>query len=199
MRGVHVRTIVKKAVLIAAVVGFSFAGVAGTVAQQHASDPAMQKAREETQVVLDFARFLGIVLRMVEQEPTLGLSAAQAGQLLDVLSDVRTTSRLTATTARRMMAYIEDNILTAQQLMFTDRVWMQSSGERSSAGAAGSQNRGANSTGEQSGAGSEASANAGALSSYAAGGPYNPLIETSRRQGQDFEALYEYALSRAGR
>ncbi|TVR61633.1 MAG: hypothetical protein EA426_03060 [Spirochaetaceae bacterium] len=193
------RTFFRQAVLIAAVIGFAFTGVAVTVAQQHASDPAMQKAREETQVVLDFARFLGIVLRMVEQEPTLGLSSAQARQLLDVLSDVRTTSRLTATNARRMMGYIEDDILTAQQLMFTDRVWMQSSGERSSAGASGSQNRGSNTTGEQSGTGSEASANAGALSSYASGGPYNPLSDTTRRQGQDFEALYEYALSRAGR
>lgn len=173
-------------------------------AQRQSEDASLQKAREETEVVLDLGRLLGFIYRMVEEHPNLELSREQAVALRELMGEIRTTSRLTAPTARSMTARIEDGILTPAQLIHTDRLWIESERNRASATAQGSgvsarAGAGSRSTAPGTGTASDSgAAPAGSLAAYAAGGPYNPLIDTARQQGQDFEALYAYVRARAG-
>jgi len=172
-------------------------------AQRQSEDPALQKARVETEQVLDLGRLIGFIQRMVEERPDLELSREQAGALADLLGEVRTTSRLTGATARSMTARIENDILSAGQLQHTDRLWIEAEQIRQSATpGTGTGARSGAGSGSTPGAGTEAEGGAppaGSLAAYAAGGPYNPLVDTSRRQGEDFEALLAYVRARAGR
>ena len=172
-------------------------------AQRHSEDPALQKARVETELVLDLGRLIGFIQRMLEERPDLELSREQAVALADLLGEIRTTSRLTGAAARSMTARIENDILNARQLQHTDRLWIESEQSRLAATAGtGSGARAGAGSGSAPGAGASAEGGAppaGSLAAYAAGGPYNPLIDTSRRQGEDFEALFAYVRARAGR
>lgn len=170
-----------------------------TPGQSQSTDPAMQRARQETQVVLDLGRLIGFVDRMDVEQPGLGLSRGQSEEMVRLMGEIKATTRFTPALAERMMERIEEEILTPRQLMFTDRIWAES--ERSAANASGA--RAGTRVGAGSGAGSgaasgtatgTASSNSdpapGTLASYAAGGPYNPLVDTSRPQGEQFEAFY---------
>lgn len=148
------------------------------------SDPALQRARQETMVVLDLGRLISFVGRMDEEGGAHRLSSAQARRLVRLMGEVQTTSRLTPAIAERMMAEIEDDILTAGQLLRVDMLWAEADRTRSPS-AAGTSGRQGNEGGAE-----------GSLSSYAAGGPFNPLTDASRPQGQEFEELYERLRSR---
>lgn len=168
-------------------------------AQRNSEDPALQKARVETEQVLDLGRLIGFIQRMVEERPDLELSREQAGELADLLGEIRTTTRLTGSTARSMTARIESDILNSGQLQHTDRLWIEAEQIRQAAtpGTGAGARAGAGST-PGTGADAEGGAPpAGSLAAYAAGGPYNPLVDTSRRQGEDFEALLAYVRARA--
>ncbi|MCA1754538.1 MAG: hypothetical protein LC641_07575, partial [Spirochaeta sp.] len=92
-------------------------------AQRQSEDPALQKARQETELVLDLGRLIGFIQRMVEERPDLEISREQAAALADLLGEIRTTSRLTGATARSMTSRIENDILNVEQLQHTDRLW----------------------------------------------------------------------------
>ncbi|MFN2311490.1 MAG: hypothetical protein ABR590_05485 [Spirochaetia bacterium] len=99
-------------------------------AQRHSEDPALQKARQETELVLDLGRLIGFIQRMVEERPDLEISREQAAALADLLGEIRTTSRLTGATARSMTSRIENDILNVEQLQHTDRLWIESEQSR---------------------------------------------------------------------
>ncbi len=144
------------------------------------TDPAMMRAREEVAVVLDLGRLIGFVSRVDAEVPHLAITSAQAEQLVRIMREIRTTSRLTPRVAEAMMLEIEDSVLTGAQLLQVDRFWAEADRLRESGAAQGT---------PATRQGAEGSS-PGALSSYVAGGPYNPLIDTSRPQGQEFEAFF---------
>lgn len=144
-----------------------------------ATDPAMIRAREEVAVVLDLGRLIGFVHRVDTEVPHLAITPGQAQQLVRIMQQIRTTSRLTPRIAEAMMLEIEDSILTGAQLLQVDRFWAEADRLRESGTAP------SDAAARQGAEGS----GPGALSSYVAGGPYNPLIDTNRPQGQDFEAF----------
>lgn len=144
-----------------------------------ATDPAMIRAREEVAVVLDLGRLIGFVHRVDTEVPPLAITPGQAQQLVRIMQQIRTTSRLTPRIAEAMMLEIEDSILTGAQLLQVDRFWAEADRLRESGTAP------SDAAARQGAEGS----GPGALSSYVAGGPYNPLIDTNRPQGQDFEAF----------
>lgn len=172
-------------------------------AQRNSEDPALQKARVETEQVLDLGRLIGFIQQMVEERPDLELSREQAGELAGLLGEIRTTTRLTGSTARSMTARIENDILNAGQLQHADRLWIEAEQIRQVATpGTGTGARAGAGSGSTPGAGTDAEGGAppaGSLAAYAAGGPYNPLVDTSRRQGEDFEALFAYVRARANR
>ncbi len=164
----------------------------------------LQAARAEAETVLDLGRLLGFVYRMTTEFEALELSDSQVREMLEILRQIRGTARLDGPTAEGYMTRIEDRILTAGQLIHTDRLWIQSERDRGNdgSGTGVAQQRGASRgagderTGEGSGTSSEhqseRTADAGELAVFAAGGDFNPLLDTSRPQGQSFEALYTY-------
>lgn len=170
----------------------------------------LQAARAESETVLDLGRLLGFVYRMTTEFETLELSDSQVHELLEILRQIRGTARLDGATAERYMIRIEDQILTAAQLIHTDRLWIQSERDRGNDGSGSgvAQQRGANrgSLDDKSGEGSAATgegeatrtAEAGELAVFAAGGDFNPLLDTSRSQGESFAALYAYLSERTG-
>lgn len=176
-------------------------GVSGTTmlyAQAPTSDPAMQRAREETQVVLDLGRLIGFVDRMDAEQPGLGLSRDQARELAELMGEIRSTARLTPARAEAMMTRIEDDILTPAQLLHTDRIWIESEREAARTTGTGSPRSGSGTPGSgggprsgQQGVTGAAEPVEGSLASYLAGGPYNPLIDTERPRGRDFETFYQ--------
>ena len=195
------RRLVALVVLFAAM--FAGAGTGETYGQApgqpHSADPTMQRARQETQVILDLGRLIGFVDRVDAEQPGLGLSRAQSEEMVRLMGEIKSMTRLTPTIAERMMTRIEDEILTPRQLMFTDRIWAESERNAGSGTANASGARAGTRVGAGSGAGSGTAAGAtststdpvpGSLASYAAGGPYNPLVDTSRPQGEQFEAFY---------
>ncbi|WP_076489680.1 hypothetical protein [Alkalispirochaeta americana] len=173
-------------------------------AQRRVDDAALRTAREETEIILDLGRLLGFVHRMTQESPELDFESDQAREMLEILEEIRGTPRMTPTRARTMIQRIEDTILTAAQLAYTDRLWINAQrndqrntqNSRAESASSGQESASASRAGPGSssrqGTSTEDGAPAGSLASYAAGGPYNPMTETGRRHAEDFEALYAY-------
>ena len=164
----------------------------------------LQAARAESETVLDLGRLLGFVYRMTTEFEALELSDSQVRELLEILQQIRATARLDGPTAEAYMIRIEDRILTAAQLIHTDRLWIQAERARGNDGSGTgvaqqrgvSRGAGDDRTGEGSGTSNEhqsdRTAEAGELAVFAAGGDFNPLLDASRPQGESFEALSAY-------
>lgn len=156
-------------------------------AQQASDAAAMQRVREELEVVADLGRLFTFILRMEKEVPILSLNGDQVNQLWQVTEEIRRTERLTPAVAETLTLKIEDNILNPDQLFYTDQQFLTREEKRvpgtgSSAAARGS------GTADGSGA---AGSSAGIIATYTAGGPYNPLLDESRQVGQDFAAIRE--------
>ena len=176
-------------------------------AQTGAPDPAMQRARQETQVILDLGRLINFVDRMDSEQQNLRLTREQARHLARLMGEIKSTSRLTPAVAERLMQEIEDDVLTPRQLMHTDRIWAEAERSVESGAARSGSSGGGTRAGQRSSASSGGSAEGtasgepapGSLASYLAGGPYNPLADTARPQGEQFEAFHLRLLERTGR
>jgi hypothetical protein len=161
--------------------------VVHTAVAQSGSDPAMQKAREETLVVFDLGRMFGY-LNVIEKDSKVpALSTTQLTKLYDIMVELRSTKRVEVARAKTLLTMIEDNILTPTQLMATDKL------------AAGREAERTNVPGSGAGSSSSSSSGAGSLASYVAGGDFNPLLDTTKTMGQDFTAFYDYVAKKLGR
>lgn len=139
-------------------------------------DPAIQEAKEETAVVYDLGRFFGYVHTMTTENSRLALTTAQKSELLQVMTEIKGMSRVEPDWAGETLEYLELDFLTPAQLMEVDRLaieWMNT--RESTTG-----------TGTGGGTGS------GPISSYVAGGPFNPIIDDTKSIGQGFMELYDY-------
>lgn len=181
----------RRAAVAAACLILAIAGpIPRTAAQNpaHSTDPNMQRARRETQIILDLGRLINFVDRMEQEQRALRLSPDQARRLVRLMGEIKSTSRMTPALAERMMEEIEDDILTPRQLMYTDRIWAEAERNASGGSVPGS---GTSSRARGGQSGTEGTPAPGSIASYAAGGPYNPLADTSRPQGEQFEAFYQ--------
>jgi hypothetical protein len=174
---------IPKIILLAALLILATTALAPTYLSGQ-STPDMQKAREETAVVYDLGRFFGYVHGMTTENRSLALTTEQKREIKGIMDEIRDTSRIEPSWAARQLEYLELDLLTPAQLMEVDRRAMawQNSRETSSEGGGGT----GGATGAAGGSGS------GPLSTYAAGGPFNPIVDATRTIGQGFQALYDH-------
>lgn len=168
------------------------AAAAAAPAQEQSASAQMQALRAELEVVSELGRLLGFILRMQNEAESLALNGDQLRSLWQLTEEIRRSERLTPERAEQMILRIEDEILEPRQLMYTDQQFLNREETRvpgsgpSARGAPGSSgSAGSPAAGSPGGDGSSS----GTIATYAAGGPYNPLLDTSRQLGQDFEAL----------
>lgn len=154
------------------------------VPAQSVPSPEMEKAREETAVVYDLARFFGYVYGMTTEEESLALTTGQRRELLAVMEEIRRMERVEPDWAEATLERLELDLLTPAQLMEVDRRAIEWERERTSPALAGG--GGGAGTGAGSGGGS------GPLSSYVAGGSFNPLLDATKPLGEGFASLYDY-------
>ena len=156
-------------------------------AAQSGSDPAMQKAREETLVIFDLGRMFGYLNVMEKDAKVPALNNAQLAKLYDIMVELRTTKRVEVPRAKVLLASIEDSILSPAQLMAADKLAASRESERT------------NVPGSGAGSGASGTSGAGSLTSYVAGGDFNPLLDTTKTMGQDFAAFHDYVAKKLGR
>ncbi len=143
--------------------------------------PEMEQARIETAVVNDLGRFFGYVHGMTTENPGLALTAEQKREILSVMEDIKGMARIEPAWAESTLEYLELDLLSPAQLMEVDRRAIAREQERESTSVTGG-----------SGGGTGAGGGTGPLSSYVAGGPFNPIIDDTKPMGQGFAALYDY-------
>lgn len=163
------------------------ASLAASFAQGAGSDPATQKAREETAVVFDLGRVFGYLNAIEKDAKVAALSRDQLTRLYDVMVEIRSTKRLEPSRAKALLATIEDKILTSAQLIAVDKLAASKETEKSSNQAAGA------------GTGAGSSGGSGSLASYVAGGDFNPVLDATKTMGQDFNAFFEYVRKKIGK
>ena len=150
-------------------------------AQTNAEDPAVQKAKQETAVVFDLGRVFGYLATMEKEAPKLALSRDQLTKLVDVMTSIKSTKRLVPKEAERLLVKIEDTILTAAQLAYVDQLAIDKAATR------------------ETGTGANAGTGSGPLTTYIAGGDFNPMLDTTKTMGKDFAAFYDYAAKKVGK
>lgn len=172
----HTRKTAALAVLLAAMF---FA--AGPVAAQTTTDlqAEMQEAREETLVVYDLGRFFGYVEDMSANDASLALTSDQATAFREIMTEIRETQRIEPEWAEERLTHLELEVLTPTQLMEVDRRAIEWQNNRETTSEPGS------------GAGSGGGTGSGPLSTYVAGGAFNPLLDESKSIGEGFAGLYE--------
>ena len=167
------RTIALGALLLA------LAPLAG-FAQTPSEDPAVQKAKEETAVVYDLGRVFGYLAAMEKDAPKLVLTRDQLVKLVEIMNTIKATKRFVPREAEKLLVRIEDTILTAAQLAYVDKLAIEKAATRGTG------------TGEGAGSGS------GPLTTYIAGGDFNPMLDATKTLGKDFAAFHDYAKKKIG-
>ncbi|MEX2442205.1 MAG: hypothetical protein WD492_01270 [Alkalispirochaeta sp.] len=165
------------AILLAAM----FLAAAGPLSAQTTTE--MQEARQETLVVYDLGRFFGYVEAMVAEDTSPALTNEQAAEFLEIMTEIRETERIEPSWAEERLTYLELDVLTPAQLMEVDRRAIEWQNTRESTSEPGS--------GAGSGSGSGSSGGSGPLSTYVAGGAFNPILDETKPIGEGFAALYE--------
>lgn len=152
-----------------------------SMAQTSPDDPAVQQAKEETAVVFDLGRIFGFIHTMEKEQPKLALSKEQTGELYAMMNRINSIERIEPDEAEEMLVRIEDEILTADQLMYVDQLAIARTEERESSA-----------TTQTAGSGG------GQILSYIAGGAFNPMRDTTKTIGKDFAAFYDYLKKKIG-
>ena len=152
----------------------------GTViAQTSPDDPALIKAKEETAVVFDLGRMFGYLNTMVSEEKKLALSDEQMTILYSIMETLLQKERVEPDTADEMLVRIEDEILTPDQLMYTDQLAIEKMESRTPGAGGGS--------------------GGGQITNYIAGGAFNPMKDPSKNIGKDFDTFFTYLVKKLGK
>jgi len=116
---------------------------------------------------------------MTTEESSLALDAEQKAELKKVMEAIKGMNRIEPDWAEETLEQLELEVLSAGQLMAVDQraIEWRNNRETSTSPAGG---------GTGSGSGS------GPMSSYVAGGAFNPIVDESKSIGQGFTALFEY-------
>lgn len=142
---------------------------------QTTQDPAVQAVREKLEVVYDLGRVYGYIHTMDKEQKKLALNSTQVKSLLSIAEKILRTTRFEPKDAEALLTEIENKILRPDQLTFIDSLAIARSAEKTTTGS------GAGSTGGVS-----------PVQSYMNGGPFNPMLDSTKKIGQDFKAAYEY-------
>ncbi len=151
-------------------------------AQTSPDDPAVQAAKEKTAVVFDLGRIFGYLQALEQEKPDLALSQPQLEKVYGVMETIRTTKRMEPNQADGLLTRIEDEILTPNQLMEVDQIAIAKMNERESSGMT-----------QGSGGGG------GQITSYIAGGPFNPMLDETKTIGKDFAAYFRSISKKLGK
>jgi hypothetical protein len=151
-------------------------------AQSSPDDPAVQAARKETAVVFDLGRFFAYLLTMEKESPKLALSRTQLEAVYKSMTSLKTMRRVNPAEAEKTLEYLEEQVLSPEQLMAVDQLAIAKMEAREA----------------QSSSPSEGSGG-GQITSYLAGGPFNPMTDATRTIGKDFAAFYEYVKRKLGK
>jgi hypothetical protein len=170
-------------VVMLAILAVSAAGVS---AQSTDQDPAVRAAKEETEVVYDLGRFFGYVWRLQQEYADLGLSRAQMESFYEVMEEIVQESRIEPDWAEEVYERLELDVLDVEQLMQVDMFVLERDETRSTGTGTGSGNSG-------SGTGS------GPILTYIEGGAFNPIVDDTKSQGQDFLEFHAYLKGQLGR
>lgn len=144
-------------------------------------DPAIQVAKEETAVIFDLGRFFGFLHTMEDEAPELALTQIQMTELYKTLNRFLQMERIDVDDADETLLFLEEEILTLDQLIFVDGLAIERLETRVS------------SSGTGTGSGG------GQLAGYVAGGPFNPLIDETKIIGQDVSAFMVYLKKKLGK
>ncbi len=152
----------------------------GAAAQTTPDDPAIAKAKEETQPVFDLARFFGYLKAMEENNPKLALSKAQLEEVYATMKRFQAMQRVEPSEAAKSLAYLEDKLLRPDQLMAVDQIAIEREQARTTQTTQGS-------------------GDGGLITSYIAGGAFNPMTGTTRTIGKDFADYLAIVAKRLGK
>ena len=154
-------------------------------AQTGTQSAEMRALQEELAIITDLGLLFGFILRMEENEPALALSTTQIKRLREITDEIAHSQRLEPVRAHEIIDEIEEQILEVDQLLYTDQLFINR--EETRVPGSGATAGAGRSPGE-----SEDGQSSGSAASFASGGPYNPLLDTSRRLGQTFEQLRDH-------
>ena len=163
-----------------AVILFLLVLVPHTLMAQSPDDPEIIKAKEETAVVFDLVRFFGFLNTMEEEQPALALSGDQLEEIYEIMNRLQSTERIEVDMAEEILVHLEDEVLSPDQLMEVDQLFIAREETRTVQ------------TGQGGGEG-------GLITSYIAGGPFNPTLDASKTMGKDFGAFYKSVSERLGK
>jgi len=152
------------------------------MAQTSPDDPAIQAAKEKTAVVFDLGRMFGYLQTLENEHPQLALTVAQLQKVYVVMETIRATKRLEPNLADELLTRIEDTILTPSQLTEVDQIAITKLNDREASG-----------TTQNSGSGG------GQITSYTAGGPFNPMLDSTKTIGKDFGAYFKLVSKKLGK
>ncbi len=150
--------------------------LAVVMAQSSPDDPAIIKAKEETAVVFDIGRLFGYLNTMENEEKSLALTKDQLEEIYKIMTVLKRTDRVEPDIADSLLANLEDNILTPDQLMYTDQLAIAKM-ETRTAGTGGG----------------------GQITNYIAGGAFNPMKDPSKNIGKDFDVFFHYVTKKLGK
>ncbi len=144
------------------------------VAQTSPDDPAIMEAKKETAVVFDLGRFFGYLNTMEKETPELALSISQLEQIYEIMAELNRIDRVEPDYAEKLLVGLEDDVLTPDQLMQVDQLAIAKAEARTTSASAGTGTGG------------------GQITSYIAGGPFNPIKNPAKTIGKDFAEFFEY-------
>ena len=160
-------------------------GLMPILVMAQSDDPEIMKAKEETAVVFDLGRFFGYLNTMEEEAPELALSKDQMKELYDTLNRFLTIDRIEVDDADETLLYMEEELLTLDQLIYVDELAIEKMANRVS--------------GSGAGGGSGGGSGGGQLANYVAGGAFNPLKDPSKTIGKDVAAFFDYLKKKLGK
>ncbi len=150
------------------------------IAQSSPDDPEIVKAKKETAAVFDLGRLFGYLNTMETKEKKLALTSGQLEEIYKIMIVLKQTTRVEPDMAERMLASLEDTILTTDQLMYTDQLAiakMETRAPKTGSGGSGG----------------------GQLTNYIAGGAFNPMSDSSKNIGKDFSTFLTYVTKKLGK
>ncbi|MDA3809131.1 MAG: hypothetical protein PF518_02260 [Spirochaetaceae bacterium] len=142
-------------------------------------DPAIQKAKEETAVIFDLGRFFGYLHTMEQDAKELALTKNQMTEIYNTLTGLLKIERVEIADADETLLYLEEELLTLDQLIYVDELAMEKMNTRISGSGTGS--------------------GGGQLANYVAGGAFNPLTDQSKTIGKDVSGFMEYLKKKLGK
>ena len=162
----------KRTIVLSVIFALSFAAAFA----QTTPDPAVQEARAKLEVVYDLGRVFGYIYTVDKDPKKSPLTAAQAKSLVAVADKILAAKRIEPKFAETLLLEIEDKILTPAQLMRVDELALA----RETSSTAGT------------GTGPGATGGTSPVQSYLSGGPFNPMLDTTKTIGKDFKTAYDY-------